>query len=71
MLRIKINFNDNTGSFAIKTIAEAMEGDWDSRSSTNTSGIVTGIEDNERDFATEILEDDNNVESYTITSYTE
>lgn len=66
MLTIKISFNDNTGSFALDAIAQTVGGDWDSCSSTNSSGIVTNVDEGNREFVEEILEADDNVESYTI-----
>ncbi len=68
MLKIKVNFTEssNQGSFAINAIAEALGGDWSEKSSTDSSGIVTNVGSENREFAESMLNNDENVESYTI-----
>lgn len=68
MLKISISFHNNRGSFAIDAIATTIGGDWDSRSSTDTFGIITNVDEDNREYAEEILDNDDNVESYTIST---
>lgn len=66
MLKIKVQLNNNRGSFAIDALAQTFQGDWDSRSSTESGGIITNVDDDARGWVEEVLEGDDNVESYTI-----
>ena len=69
MLKIKVRFigNANQGSFAIDAIATTLGGNWTSRSSTDSSGILTDVDPGTREWVEEILGNDERVESYAIT----
>ena len=48
MLKVKVEFTSNQGSFALDAIAQTIGGDWSEKSSTDTSGIITNVDaDNE------------------------
>ncbi len=65
MLKIRIHFIDNRGSFAVDTLATTLGGDWSGKSSTDTFGIVTNVSESNLDFAKEILNADENVSAWT------
>jgi hypothetical protein len=66
MLSIAIEFVNNRGSFPLDALAQTFRGDWDSRSSTEDSGIITNVADDAEEWVKEILAGDDNVASYTI-----
>ncbi len=67
-MKIKISFygSANQGSFALDAIATTIQGDWDSRSSTDSSGIITDVDPEIEEWVKEVLDDDDNVEFYEI-----
>lgn len=68
MLKIKVEFNSNQGSFALDAIAQTIGGDWSEKSSTDTSGIITNVDADAEQWVKEVLEEDDNVVSYTISA---
>lgn len=67
-MKIKIRFygSANQGNFALDAIATTIQGDWDSRSSTDSSGIITDVDPEIEEWVKEVLDDDDNVEFYEI-----
>ena len=65
MKNYRIEFHNNTGSFAIDTIATTVQGSWDSRScSTDLEGVDFGsvtVADDNAEYLEEILSADDNV----------
>lgn len=70
MKTYRIEFVDNTGSFAIDAIAQTVNGSWDSRMcSTDVSGVDFGsveVDDENAEYLEEILDADDNVIGWTV-----
>lgn len=67
-MKIKISFvdNGNQGSFALDAIAETLGGNWSGKSSGSGFGIVTDVDPANRQWAEDVLNGDEGVESYSI-----
>lgn len=68
MMDIRVTFksNENQGNFAIDAIAQTLGGNWSERKCNNSYGVVTDVNPNERQWAEEMLRDNDKVESFSL-----
>ena len=65
-MKIKIEFNNNQGSFALDALATTFGGNWSGKSSTDTSGIITDVPSEDKEWVESVLNEDENVLDFTI-----